>query len=787
MQGEGRYRALGQPLPRAGTRRLVAGRGRYVDDIVLPRMVHAAFLRSPYPHARIVAVDLEGAHAAPGVAAVFAWKHLAAVVKPWQTRSQAFPGLVSPPQSALAGERAAWQGEPVLIALAETRAAAEDALELARIDWEELPAASGIDASLEPDAPRVHPELSSNVSWSKETVGGNPQAAFASAALVVEANLRLARQTGVTLEPRGLVADWNPAEGALTVHYSHQMPHQMQAHLAALLGLAAERVRVVVPDVGGGFGVKMHVYPDEIAAIAAAVKLGRPVKFIADRLESLGADIHAREHAIRARMALDAEGAILGFDVEHRHGAGAYSVFPRASAVESSAAVHLVGAPYRFRHFRGRLTIAMQNKAMTGQYRSVGHPIAVLATERLIELAARARGEDSLALRRRNFTPSGGEAYVNPAGQRLFDVSHAACLDLLERLADLRRVRGEIESARAAGRALGLGVAAYVEMTATGAETYGKAGVPVSAADSVSLSLELSGAIRCAAGVTEIGQGVSQALAQAAADGLGVPVERVVVHTGDTALVPHGGGSWASRGAAIGGEAAWRAARQLRGNVLAAAARLLGADEESLDVREGSVVDHGGEPRLPLSELAHIAAFRGYEFPEGFQPQLAVVQHYRRAKDVFLPANGVQAALVEVDLRTGIVTPLRHWAVCDCGRVLNPLLVEEQLRGGIVQGIGEALYEELRYGAGGHLETGTLAEYLVPMAAEMPDILVGYVQTPYAGSSLGAKGAGEAGAAAAPAAILNAVNDALAPHGAMVEALPVTPVAVLRAVEVAGA
>jgi carbon-monoxide dehydrogenase large subunit len=298
----------------------------------------------------------------------------------------------------------------------------------------------------------------------------------------------------------------------------------------------------------------------------------------------------------------------------------------------------------------------------------------------------------------------------------------------------------------------------------------------------VSLSLELSGAIRCAAGVTEIGQGVSQALAQAAADGLGVPVERVIVQTGDTALVPHGGGSWASRGAAIGGEAAWRAARQLRENVLAAAARLLRADEESLEVRDGTVVDRRGEPRLSLSELAHITAFRGYEFPEGFQPQLAVVHHYRRTKDVFLPANGVQAALVEVDLRTGIVTPLKHWAVCDCGRVLNPLLVEEQLRGGIVQGIGEALYEELRYGAGGHLETGTLAEYLVPMAAEMPDIVVGHVQTPYAGSSLGAKGAGEAGAAAAPAAILNAVNDALAGHGAL-EALPITPVAVLRALE----
>jgi len=527
--------------------------------------------------------------------------------------------------------------------------------------------------------------------------------------------------------------------------------------------------------------VKMHVYPDEIAAIAAAVKLGRPVKFIADRLESLGSDIHAREHAVRARMALDADGRILGFDVDHRHGAGAYSVYPRGSPVESSAALHLVGAPYRFASFRGRLTIALQNKAMTGQYRSVGHPIAVVVTERLVELAARARGEDALALRQRNFTPPGSEPYLNGAGQRLFDVSHAACLQTLERLADLPRVREEVKAARAAGRALGFGVASYVEMTATGAEAYGKAGVPVSAADSVGLSLELSGAVRCAASVTEIGQGVSQVVSQVVADGVGVPVESVIVHTGDTAQVPHGGGAWASRGAAIGAEAAWLAARRLRENILAAAARLLGADEESLDVRDGAIVDHRGEPRLPLSELARIAAFKGYELPEGFQPQLSVMHHYRRAKDLFLPANGVQAALVEVDLGTGLVRPLKHWAVCDCGRVLNPLLVEEQLRGGIVQGIGEALYEELRYGEDGHLETGTLAEYLVPMAAEMPDIAVAQVQTPYAGSSLGAKGAGEAGAAAAPAAILNAVNDALAAHGAALEALPITPTAVLEA------
>lgn len=332
---------------------------------------------------------------------------------------------------------------------------------------------------------------------------------------------------------------------------------------------------------------------------------------------------------------------------------------------------------------------------------------------------------------------------------------------------------------------LGFGVAAYVEMTATGAESYGRAGVPVSAADSVCLSLELSGAVRCAVGVTEIGQGVTQVVAQAVADGLGVPVAQVLVLSGDSAQVPHGGGAWASRGAAIGAEAAFQAARRLRANVLEMAGRLLKLDDDSLDVLEGRVVNVKLEPLIALSELAQIAAFRGYELPDGFQPQLALVHHYRRAKDPFLPANGIQAALVEVDAGTGIVRPLKHWAVCDCGRVLNPLMVEEQLRGGVVQGIGEALYEELRYGESGNLESGTLAEYLVPMAAEMPDIAVAHVQTPYSGSALGAKGAGEAGAAGAPSAILNAVNDALALHGAAVETLPINPTTVLDALAAA--
>ncbi len=772
---------IGKARPRAESRRLIAGRGNYTGDLSRPGQLHACFLRSPHAHADITAVDTAPAATAPGVAAVLLWADLAAVCKPWQTVSKAFAGLQSPVQYPLANGRAAYQGEPLALVLADSRARAEDAAELIDVTFEPRPAMADYTCGLEPDAPLAHPDLDSNLAWSTDITAGDVEAAFADAALVVEDELTFTRHTGVPLEPRTVLADFDAASGTLEVRLSHQMPHQMQLHLADLLDLPMARVRVIVPDVGGGFGIKMHVYPDEVAVCAAARLLGRPVAFTADRIESMAADIHAREHVVHGRMAVDAAGRITAFDIKDLHGIGAYSVYPRSSTMETVMALRPIGAAYRFEAFRARADVVLQNKAMTGQYRSVGHPIATTVTERLVDRAAAQLGVDPLAFRLANYVRPEDMPLTNPLGLRLLDLSHAACLAKLKDLIGYGELRHDIARRRTPETLVGLGFAAFVEMTASGAEAYGRAGVPVAAIDTVTLALEPDGSIKAGASLSELGQGTGQGLVQIIADGVGLAPECIRLTLGDTDLTPHGGGAWASRGIAIGGEAALGAARKLRTSILATAAALLQADPGSLDIVDGAICDSTGTARLTLKDLTEIVIFRGYELPDGLQPQLNVAHTYRREGDPAIPTNGIQASLVEIDAATGIVRCVQHWVVEDCGRIVNPLLVDEQIRGGVVQGIGAALFEACRYDAAGQLLSSTLADYLLPMAGEMPDITVAHVETPYSGSVLGAKGAGEAGTCAAAAAVLNAVNDALAPHGTSISITPITPERVLRA------
>ena len=776
---------IGRAMPRASTRRLVAGRGRYLDDISLKGELHASFLRSPHAQATFVVRDISAALAIDGVVHVLMASDLDPICRPWTCVSRSFPGMVSLEQRALAKHRALYQGEPIVIVLARSRAIAEDAVEKIFVDWTELPAVASLATALDPDAPLVHSEVKSNLSWQCEMLAGEPDAAFAQASLVVSERLTFARKTGVPLETRGVLASYDPPTGALLVHMSHQMPHQMQLHLADLLSLSPVDVRVVCNDVGGAFGIKMHVYQDEIAVCAASKLVGRPVKFVADRIESLISDIHAREHIIEARMALDDDGKILAFDVNDIQGLGAYSVFPRSSITEAMSALRAIGGPYRFDNYRAALKSVLQNKVMTGQYRSVGHPIACAMTERLIDIAASRRNEDPLALRRRNFVRDDEMPWVSPQGARMIDLSHERCLDKMIELTDLAKLRSQIDLMRAEKRVVGLGFASFLEFTATGAEGYGRAEVPVASIDTVILTLEPSGEIRAQCSASEIGQGIQQGLAQIIADAVGTNVDKVRVFLGDTAAAPHGGGAWSSRGAAITGEAAWGAGQKLSVQIIAAAAALLQASPATLAIKGGYVIDVGnGTARIGLDEVGRIATFRGFDFPTGTSPQLTATYQYGRQTDPFLPTNGIQASLVEIEPDTGIVKVLKHWVVEDCGLVINPLLVDEQIRGGVVQGIGEALFESCRYNEDGQFTSGSLADYLLPMASEMPDITIRHVETPYSGSALGAKGAGEAGTCGAAAAVLNAVNDALAPFETSIKALPVTPVAVLQALGV---
>lgn len=773
---------IGKTVPRPNATKLVQGRGRYVDDIVLPRMLHVAFSRSPLAHAKIGAIDLDEAKAVKGVVRMFTGADLAEVCTPWVAVLAHLKGLKSPPEHPLAVDRACWVGEPVVAVVATTRAAAEEAASLVVVDYEELPAVTDTMTALDKDTPVIHPEMGDNLAFRRLHEEGDVDAMFANAHKVVSASFRTARHTGVTLEPRSILVDWNPAEGQMTAYHATQAPHMMQTVFAKHLDIPESRVRVICGDVGGSYGIKVHVYPDEVATAAIAKVMGRPIKFIADRLESFSTDIHARDHEIEAKIAVDADGKILAIDVDDWTGIGPYSVYPRTSAIEGNQVVNLCGGPYDFANYRAQTTVVFQNKTPTCQYRAVGHPIAVAITEGLVDMAAAAIGMDPVEIRRRNMYPDDAYPVTSPAKMKFEGLSHHASMDKLMEMMDYDALRADQAEARKQGKYRGIGIASFIELTNPSPFMYGIGGARISAQDGCTVRMDPDGSVVALSGVTEQGQGTEAMLSQVVAEGVGVLPSQVRVITGDTQVTPYGGGTWASRGAGIGGEAALQAARALRGSILEVAAAMLQADAGQLDIRDGQIVDaDSGEQRMPLEELGRIVYFRGDTLPKDLPRELVQTRHFITMEYPFAFTNGVQASYLEVDTDTGVVTLLKHWCIEDCGRVINPQLVDEQIRGGIVQGLGGALYEEIHYDEDGQLLNGSMADYLVPMAAEMPDMVVGHVETPTKESELGAKGAGEAGTAGAPAAVMNAINDALRPLGAQVTEMPFTPERILRA------
>jgi aerobic carbon-monoxide dehydrogenase large subunit len=774
---------IGRSVPRPNLTRLTQGRGQYVSDVVLPRMVHAAFVRSPHAHARIVKIDAEQARKAPGVVAAVTGAELAKVITPWVGVLTHLKGIKSAPQHAIAVERACWQGEAVCAVVAKSRAEAEDACALVEVEYEVLPAVTDPETALDAKTPVIHPELGDNLTFERALNVGDVDKGFAEADAVVETTFVFGRHTGVTNEPRAIVADWNAGEQRLTVYQGTQAPHMTLNLFAKHLGLEEHQVRVVTKDVGGSFGIKVHIYADEMAAVALSKLLKRPVKFIADRLESFVTDIHARDHRVNAKIGVRRNGTITAFAIDDLTGIGPYSVYPRTSGIEANQVVNLVGGPYTCPNYRARARVVFQNKNVMCQYRAVGHPIATAVTEGLVELAAAKIGMDAAEIRRRNLLPDDKYPATSAAGLKFENLSHHASLDKTLRMMDYEGLRAEQTRLRGQGIHRGIGFASFVEVTNPSAAFYGVGGARISSQDGATVRLDATGAVFCHSGVTEQGQGAEAVLAQCVATSFGVPIERVRVITGDTDNTPYGGGTWASRAAGIGGEAAWQAGKALRGNVLAAAASILQADPQTLDIRSGVVVDaDSGRERMPLEEVARIVYFRPDTLPPGFQAEFMATRHYVPRAYPFAFTNGVQASYLEVDIKTGEVRLLKHWCVEDCGTVINPQLVDEQIRGGIVQGIGGALFEHCLYDADGQMLNANMMDYLVPMAAEMPDIEIGHVVTPTADSELGAKGAGEAGTAGAPGCVMNAINDALRPLGAApITQMPITPERVLAA------
>jgi carbon-monoxide dehydrogenase large subunit len=773
---------IGARVPRRELKRLLSGHGRYVDDIKLPRMLHACFVRSPHPHAKVVSIGIEAARNAPGVAAVLTAADINPRCEPFVATALHRPGHRSAPQLLFVAERAVWQGQPVVLVAADTRAQAEDAAELVAIEWEPLPAVGDQTQAIAADAPVIHDSLGDNVAFDFSIEKGEPGKAFADADLVIEEELCFERQMAMTLETRGLIADFNPGDGSLTVTHSHQSPFQMQQLFSTHLGIPENLVRVVAPDVGGGFGMKVNIYCDEIATVVASMILGRPVKFCVDRLESFVSDAHARDHRITCRIAVKKSGEILAMELDDLGAIGAYGMPFRFNVAEGMMAVTATGTPYQFTNYKARTRSVYVNKNMIGMYRGVGMPLACVATELLTDLAAEKLGIDTVAFKRRAYRPKSSLPCVTPGGQRLESVSFHECLDTLVSLMNYDNLRQEQRQARERGIYRGIGIATFCEPTAYGPPYYGPSGAGISTQDGCTLRLEPSGALRCITSLTDQGQGTLTSVAQIVADTLGVEVDRVTVMGGDSAISTYGGGAWASRGTAVGGEAALRAGLMLKQNILSLAGAIAQTPAASLDIVQGQIVNTGtGQAVISLADIGRIGYFRQDTLPKDFDVQLSVTASFVGNDKMYYMANGVQASHLEIDTDTGFIKMLGQWAVDDCGRVINPLLVDEQVRGGIVQGIGAVLFEECIYSEDANLLNGTMADYLVPMAFEMPDIVVGHVETPEAATKLGAKGIGEAGLIGAMGAVWVAVNDALKPFGAKALHQPFTPERILDA------
>ena len=735
---------------------------------------------------RIKSIDAAAAKKAPGVIAVVTGAELAKVITPWVGVLTHLKGIKSAPQHAIAIDRACWAGEAVCAVVARTPRRGRGRLRAGRRSTtRNCTPVTDPETALDPDD-------AGDPSASSATISAS--SACTSPAIPTRASPRptpwsrppscSAATPASCNEPRAIVADWNPGEQRLTVYQGTQAPHMMQNLFAKHLALEEHQVRVVTKDVGGSFGIKVHTYADEMATVALSKLLKRPIKFVADRIESFVTDIHARDHRVKAKIGVKNDGTITAWEIDDLTGIGPYSVYPRTSGIEANQVVNLIGGPYTCPNYRARARVVFQNKNVMCQYRAVGHPIATAVTEGLVELAAAKIGMDPLEIRRRNLIADDAHPSQGPSGIKFEALSHHAALAHLDAMMNYAGLRAEQEKLRKQGIYRGIGFASFIEVTNPSAAFYGVGGARISAQDGATVRLDATGAIFCHTGVSEQGQGAEAVIAQCVATSFGVPMDSVRVIMGDTDNTPYGGGTWASRAAGIGGEAAWQAGKALR------AERAGGRGHRSCRPsprRSTSATASWSTPppaheRIGLDEVARIAYFRPDTLPPGFQAELVATRHYVPRAWAFAFTNGIQASYLEVDTDTGFVKLLKHWCVEDCGTVINPQLVDEQVRGGVVQGIGAALFEHCLYDERGQLLNGNMADYLVPMAVEMPDIEVGHVVTPTADSELGAKGAGEAGTAGAPGCVMNAINDALRPLGAApLTDMPFTPDKILRA------
>ncbi len=762
-------RVVGTRARRVEDPALLRGRGRFLDDIHLPGELHAAFVRSPYAHARIVGLDTEKARALPGVVALYDAAGIASGLASLRMRlgfpSSTLQKKITP--WVLAPSEVAFVGEAVAMVVAESRYRAEDAAALVEVHYEPLEVIADCRRALEPGAPLVRTDAESNVAERVRLAYGEASTAFRAAPHVFREQYFIHRGAAHPMEGRGVLARLDEASGQLTVWSSTQMAHELQQMLADTLGMEPDRIRVIAPDVGGGFGAKFVVYPEEIAVAAAARLTGRPVKWVEDRLEHFTSAIQERDQYWDMEIAVDSAARILGIRGRLVHDQGAYT--PQGINCPYNAASSVTGT-YQVPAYEMDVFVCQTNKAPVIPVRGAGYPQAAFVMERLLDRVARELDLDRAEVRRRNFIPKEKMPYDKRLRNRAGVTSvidsgdYAACqARALEAIGYAAFAQRKAQAA-AAGRYLGLGLANCVKPTGRG---------PF---ESALVRVATTGRVSVYTGALAMGQGLKTALAQVCADQLGVPFEAVEVVAGDTAFVQFGMGGFASRQAVMAGSAAHLAAGEVRGKALKAASHLLEAAEEDLVVRDGRV-EIAGLPGsgLSLGELSRkLRGAPGYALPGNAAPGLEATAMYQT--DAQAHANACHACEVEVDVATGAVRILRYVAVHDSGRLINPRIAEGQVHGGIAHGIGNALFEHMLYDDQAQPLTTTFADYLLPAATDMPKFEVIFHESPSPTNPLGVKGIGETGTIPVAAAIVSAIEDALAPFGVSVCEAPVSPV-----------
>ncbi len=772
---------IGERVRRNEDPRLLTGQALFVDDVDLPGMLHAAFLRSPHAHARILGIDVARARALPGVVAVYTAADLGAY---WQPA----PLLVPPPpvpglvfnertQVPLARDKVRHLGEPVALVVAASRYVAEDALETIEVDYEPLPAVVDLEAALAPGATLVHEDVGSNLAAHVVQRKGDYAAARAAADLVLGRRFVYDRGTAAAIENRGVVAEWDARARRLTIWDTTQAPIPVRNGLAGMLGLSEHQVRLVAPFIGGGFGPKiMMFYPEEVLIPWAALRLERPVKWIEDRAENFVATTHERGQIHDAEIALSREGLILGVRDSFLHDGGAYD--PYGLTVPLNSQCTLLG-PYKVPAYDSEFRAVFTSKTIVTPYRGAGRQHGVFVIERLLDLAARELGLEPAEIRRRNFLrpeafPVDNEIIYQDFAPLVYDSgNYQPILDKALAMIGWERFRREEQpAARAAGRRLGIGVVAYVEGTGIG---------PFEGAR---VQVQTNGKVTVVTGVGTQGQGHFTVLAQVAAEQLGVAVADVEVVTGDTDQFHWGTGTFASRGAVVAGNAVHEAAKDVRGKALRLAAEVLEAAAEDLELAAGAVRVKGSPAKaIGLGDLARRAnPMRGAVKP-GTEPGLEATNYFGPHRGA--TASGCHAMIVEVDPETLQVEVKKYVVVHDCGRVINPLLVDGQVHGGVAQGLGNAFYEELAYDDNGQLLNASFMDFLLPTALDVPRVEVGHEETVSPLNALGTKGAGEAGAIPVGALFAQAVEDALGVPGLEILEIPLKPSRLWELVEAA--